>query len=197
MKTSASEDRAGGRVATDPQTALERSDREGRVAGSGVRSKDPEGEKEFGQYEAFLNSAYLNLAAGEIHDYFNREGLMVTNEAKQKFVVGGDGHMLSIQSEEATLVAIDANTMADQAISDLLATGTTDIEVDKIFRLFPSKVVINGDPVGLEEWNDNVVLDYCWKHIFPEMAKKMNYKIVRLAGKKLLDDGKVLTPKGG
>ena len=144
LHTTASEDRADGRVATDPQTALERSDQEGRLAGSGVRSKDPEGEKEFHQYEQFLNSAYLNLAAGEIHDYFNREGLTVTNEAGQQFIVGGDGHMLSIQSEAATLVAIQANTLADQAISEILATGTSSVSVEDIFKLFPSKVVIEG-----------------------------------------------------
>src|SRR4029077_6445803 len=89
LHTTASKDRASGRVATDPQTALERSDQEGRMAGSGVRSEYPEGEKEFHQYEQFLNSPYLNLAAGEIHDYFNRTGVTVTNEAGQQFIVGG------------------------------------------------------------------------------------------------------------
>ena len=130
------------------------------MAGSGVRSEDPEGEKEFHQYEQFLNSAYLNLAAGEIHDYFNRTGVTVTNKADQQFIVGGDGHMLSIQSEAATLVAIQANTLADQAISDILATGTSSVKVEEdIFKLFPTKVVLEEEPepVGLEQWNDTFV----------------------------------------
>ena len=197
LHTTASEDRASGRVATDPQTALERSDQEGRLAGSGVRSKDPEGEKEFHQYEQFLNSAYLNLAAGEIHDYFNRNGITVTNEAGQQFVVGGDGHMLSIQSEAATLVAIQANTLADQAISEILATGTSSVSVEDIFKLFPSKVVLQKQTIGLEQWNDTFVRAYCFEHIFPDMQASMKYTVVRAVGSKLLDDGKVLTPKGG
>ena len=195
LHTSASEDRASGRVVTDPQTALERSDQEGRLAGSGVRSKDPEGEKEFHQYEAFLNSTFISLAALDIHDYFNRTGVTVTNEAGQQFVVGGDGHMLSIQSEESIGVALEANTLADQAISDLLATGTTSVEVEEIFKRVPSKVVIEGDAIGLDKWNDTIVKQYCLKHIFPEMASSTKYKVVRAAGPKLVDDGKLLTPK--
>jgi hypothetical protein len=195
LHTSASEDRASGRVVTDPQTALERSDQEGRLAGSGVRSKDPEGEKEFRQYEAFLNSTFISLAALDIHDYFNRTGVTVTNEAGQQFVVGGDGHMLSIQSEESIGVALEANTLADQAISDLLSSGTTKVEVEDIFKRVPSKVVIEGDAIGLEKWNDTVVKQYCLKHIFPAMASSTKYRVVRAAGSKLVDDGRILTPK--
>lgn len=161
-----------------------------------MRSRDPEGAKEFGQYEAFLNSTYLSLAALDIHDYFNRTGLTVTNEAGQQFVVGGDGHMLSIQSEESIGVALEANTLADQAISDTLATGATSVTVEEIFKRVPSKVVIEGDAIGLDKWNDTVVKEYCLKHIFPEMASSAKYKVVRAAGPKLVDDGKVLTPKG-
>ncbi len=197
MHTSASEDRASGRVVVDPQTALERSDQEGRLAGSGVRSKDPEGETEFRQYEAFLNSAFINLAAGDIHDHFNRTGVTVSNAAGQQFVVGGDGHMLSIQSEEAIGVALEANTLADQAISDILSSGATTVAVEDIFKRFPSKVVIDGNEVGLEAWNDTFVKDYCLKHIFPGMASNVKYKVVRKKqGGRLVDDGKVLTPKG-
>jgi hypothetical protein len=193
LHTSASEDRASGRVVTDPQTALERADQEGRLAGSGVRSKDPEGEKEFKQYEAFLNSSFISLAALDIHDYFNRTGVTVTNEAGQQFVVGGDGHMLSIQSEESIGVALEANTLADQAISDLLSSGTTKVEVEDIFKRVPSKVVIEGDAIGLEKWNDTIVKQYCLKHIFPAMASSGKYKVVRAAGPKLVDDGGILT----
>jgi len=194
LGTSASEDRASGRVGTDPQTALERSDQEDRFAGTGLRSRDPEGTKESGQLEQFFNSSFLNLAAGEVHDYFNREGLTVQNAAGQQFVVGGDGHMLQIQSEEAIGVALEANTMADQAISETIASGSTSIEPKQIFDLFPSAVVIDGKPVPLERWNDEFVRAYAREHIFPDMASRIDYKVVRMFGKRLVDDGKVLTP---
>ncbi len=195
LHTSASEDRARGRVVTDPQTTLEHADGEGRLAGSGVRSRDPEGAKEYGQYEAFLNNAYLSLAANDIHDHFNSEGLIVRNAAGYQFVVGGDGAMLRIQSEEAIGVALQADSLADQAIADILATGATTISVEDIFKLFPSEIVIDGKPVSLERWNDTDVKAYCIAHIVPEMAKKVDYKIVRAAGRDLVKGVRVLTPQ--
>ena len=94
---------------------------------------------------------------------FNRTGVTVTNDAGQQFVVGGDGHMLSIQSEESIGVALEANTLAAQAISDFLSTGATKVEVEDIC---------------------------CLGHIFPSMALSTKYRVVRAAGPKLVGDGK-------
>jgi len=195
LDTSATEDRRSGRVTTDPQTLLERGDQEGRLAGSGLRSKDPEATKEYAELEQFFNSSFLNLAAGEVHDYFNRTGVTVTNAAGQQFLVGGDGAMLRLQSEEAIGVALQANTQADQAISEILASGDTTIDPKAIFDLFPSAVVIDGKAVPLERWNDEFVRAYAREHVFPGMAERLDYKVVRTFGKRLLENGRVLTPK--
>jgi hypothetical protein len=195
LHTSSSEDRASGRTVTDPQTTLERGDNEGRYAGSGVRSRDPEPEKEFAQYEGFLNSTFISLAALDIHDHFNRSGLTVKNAAGYTFVVGGDGKMLELQSEESIGIALRANSLADDAVSDLLAKGETSITTDQIFELFPSQVVLDGDAVPLERWHDAYVKAYAREKVFPGMVSKLDYKVVRALGPKLVDDGRVLTPK--
>ena len=195
LHTSSSEDRARGRTMADPQTTLERGDAEGRYAGSGVRSTEPEPEVEFGRYEALLNSTFISLAALDIHDAFNKAGLTVKNAAGQTFFVGGDGKMLELQSEESIGVALRANALADDAVSDLLARGETSIPVESIFELFPSQVVLGGDAYPLEKWHDKIVKAYAREKIFPKMLSRFDYKMVRDWGPKLVEDGRVLTPK--
>jgi hypothetical protein len=197
LHTTASQDRASGSVVTDPQTTLERGDQEGRYAGAGVVSKDPEPEREYGDYAEFLNSAYINLAANDIHDEYNGLGLKVANKAGNEFVVGGDGTLL--REDGASIeITLRADAMADQAIQDLITTGTTAVAIEDIFSLFPSTVFHEGNPYPLEKWNDDVVKAYCEKWIFPEMVRKLDYKVVRLVGPKLLTGkgpgGGVLTP---
>ena len=160
LHTTATEDRASGRVAADPQTALERSDQEGRLARERRASKDPEGEKEYRQYEAFLNSAYLNLAAGDIHDYFNRTGVTVTNAADQQFVVGGDGHMLRIQSEDGDAGGAPGEHTGRPG--DLRHPGDGRHLGESRgghLQAFPDegRPRREPEPVGLEPWNDTFV----------------------------------------
>ncbi len=186
LHTTASQDHLDTTLGTDPQTTLERASQEGRFAGAGVQSKEPEPEQEYRDYAEFLNSAYINLAANDIHDYFNERGLMVRNKAGQEFVVGGDGTLL-LEDESAIEVTLRADSMTDDAIRDLVTTGATPIDVEKIFELFPSTVVMAGKPYPLERWNDEIVKRICEQEIFPQMADKLTYKGVRLVGSKLLD----------
>jgi hypothetical protein len=79
-----------------------------------------------------------------------------------------------------------ADSMTDDAIRDLITTGSTDIPVERIFELFPSTVVMEGTPYPLERWNDQVVKKICEQEIFPQMADKLTYKGVRLVGSRLL-----------
>jgi hypothetical protein len=207
LDVTASEDRRSRNVATDPQTTLERADQEGRLAGAGVQSKEPEATKEYGQYEEFLNSTYLSLAANDIHDFFNARGLKVRNAAGNEFVVGGDGTLLK-EDPSVIEITLQADNMADQAIHEYLTTGTSTIEVKEIFKLFPSEVwaefdreegdreiVVKSGFYPLEQWNDEVVKKVCETEIFPKMAPKWSYKIARIAGKKLVDAGGNLTPQ--
>ncbi|MEN3362025.1 MAG: hypothetical protein V7637_6007 [Mycobacteriales bacterium] len=187
LHTTAGQDHADTTVGTDPQTTMERGTQEGRFAGSGLRSTRPEPEQEYQAYAKFLNSAYLNLAANDIHDYFNARGLKVQNKAGQEFVVAGDGTLL-LEDESAIEVTLRADSMTDDAIRDLVTTGATSIGVEKIFGLFPSTVVVAGKPYPLERWNDEVMKQICIEEIFPEMAGKLTYKGARLFGKDLLDD---------
>ena len=207
LNETASHDRTRGGVVTDPQTTLERADQKGRVAGSGVRSSDPDATEEYGQYEDFLNSSYLSLAANDIHDFFNHGGVRVQNKAGNDFVVGGDGTLL-LEDESAIAITLKADNMADQAIHELLTTGTTSVKVEDIFDLFPSKVWVKVDILDkdgkivdvttdfypLEKWNDDVVKQTCQKEIFPVMAGKWAYKVARAAGPRLIDAGGNLTP---
>jgi hypothetical protein len=198
LDVTATQDHSAGAVVTDPQTTLERTTGEGRLAGSGLRSTDPEPAKEYAQYAEFLDSAYLNLAANDIHDYFNERGLKVANRAGNEFVVGGDGTLL-LEDESAIEVTLRADSLADQAVHDLITTGTTAIGVDDIFRLFPSTVVVEGKPYPLQDWNDEIMRQICETEIFPKMADNWSYKGVRAFGRKLVDapgqpGGGVLTP---
>jgi len=194
LHTTATQDRSDRSTNVDPQTTLERGDQEGRFAGSGVRSKDPEGTKEFRQYEEFLNNAYLNLSANDIHDWFNARGLQVGNQAGDRFILGGDGTLL-LEDESAIGITLKANAMADQAIQDILSGGETTAQVEDIFKLFPSTVTVEGKTYGLEAWNDEIVKAVCWQEIFPKMASKWQYAIVREHEPNLTPGG-MLTPKG-
>ena len=85
--------------------------------------------------------------------------------------------------------------LPESCTTELLSSGTTKVEVEDIFKRVPSKVVIEGDAIGLEKWNDTIVKQYCLKHIFPAMASSGKYKVVRALGPKLVDDGGILTPQ--
>jgi hypothetical protein len=208
LDVTASQDRKNGKVETDPQTTMERADQEGRLAGAGVQSREPEATKEYGQYEEFLNSTYLSLAANDIHDFFNAQGLKVRNAAGDEFIVGGDGTLLN-EDPSVIEITLKADNMADQAIHEYLTTGSSSVEVKTIFDLFPSQVWAEFDSKGpgdketivrsgfypLEQWNDEVVKKVCETEIFPKMAPKWTYKIARIAGKKLVAAGGNLTPQ--
>ena len=93
-RTSA-EDRATGDSALDPQTAQERDTPEGRMAGSGVGATTVRTREEAYQlYLEMLNSSYLQLAAGAVHDWFNERGLSVGNARGDRMTVGGDDTLL-------------------------------------------------------------------------------------------------------
>jgi hypothetical protein len=185
LHTSASEDEASGSTEADPQTTLERGSDMGRLAGSGVKG----GQFDYQDFAAFLNSSYLQLSANDIHDYLNEHGLRVENDYGHRFVIGGDGTLL-LEDGSSIEVNLEADSLADQAITDILTTGDTHIDQDKIFKYFPVKVVLDPkdpDGVPLEKWNDTLLKQICYQRIFPQMASKFDYKLVRIFGAKMVD----------
>jgi hypothetical protein len=182
LHTTATQDHAETGLSTDPQGTLERTSQQGRVAGAGVTG----GARAYADYAAFLNSAYLNLAANDIHDVLNHSGLKVRNKAGNEFVVGGDGTLL-LEDSAAIEVTLRADALTDQAIHEILTFGSTSVTPEQIFDLFPSTVLYEATAYPLQQWNDQVLKKICRAQVFPEMAGKLTYKGVRLVGSELLD----------
>lgn len=169
------DDRRDGTGPTDPQTAQERTERERRLAGSGVVGTDAADlEANYQAYLRLLNNTMAQKAAGEAHNYFNGLGLtVVSSDGNIQMRVGGDDTLISRSGPVGAEVAAQAAALSRQAIEELMNTGSTGITVDTIFALVPTKVVVDGvaDPVPLEQWQDSVVRQICDTKLFPEYYK--------------------------
>jgi hypothetical protein len=195
---SADDDRWLGTDAVDPQTAQERYPREGRIDGSGVSGTGAEREANYRAYLQFLNSAFLQLAAGAAHDHFNSSGLLVENENGDRMAVGGDDTLLSKSGPLGAQLAGQAAARSRQAIDDILRTGTTTWTVDAIFRLVPQRVVLRlpagGEQVmSLAEFQTEVVHDLCRRLLFPQLVGLLpgNPKgdLIRYFGPEMVEGG--------
>lgn len=188
-------DRASGRGATDPQTAQERADREGRVAGSGVSGTGAERERNYQAYLRFMNSGFLQKAAGAAHDHFNERGLTVANAAGTEMRVGGDDTMLSQSNQVGAETAGEAARLSRQAIDDIVNTGTTAISVAQIFGLVPQFVVVSSaggktTRMPLADWQQNVLHDLCIRELFPDVVATFSENtVVRTFGAEMVSGG--------
>jgi hypothetical protein len=190
-------DRASGTTPADPQTAQERASRAGRESGSGVvatpgRSVD----QNYQAYLAFLNSAFLQAAAGAVHDHFNEGGLTVRNRSGDQFKVGGDDTLLSESDQVGAELAGRAAELSRTAIQELLASGTTAITVDQIFALTPQTIVWTGETgrqapreLSLAQFQEDVVHDLCIHHIFPDLVSSMKGQAIRGASAEMVPGG--------
>ncbi|WP_163571889.1 hypothetical protein [Fodinicola feengrottensis] len=171
-RTSASQDSNSGTIAADPQTTRERTDGGRKLSGSGLNAGAHGRAFAYAQYNAFLNSSYISLAANAAHDHFNDIGLTVVNGRGDRYTIGGDGTLLDLNDAAAMTNVLEANVNADQAIEELLTltVGKTSVDLDSIFARFPRAVVVKGvsAPVPLESWNDGVLREICFKTIFPK-----------------------------
>lgn len=173
-------DRLFGNTVADPQTAQERGSREHRVAGSGVttgagRSK----EQNYQAYLRFLNSGFLQLAAGAAHDYLNQRGLTVRNGAGDEFRVGGDDTLMSKSDQAGAEIAGRAAHLSQTAIADLLRTGTTAVTVDEIWSLVPQTILWEDSPGGtkahsLADFQDSVLHQLCLEKLFPKVISTLS-----------------------
>ena len=187
------EDRESGTSAIDPQTAQERTDREGRVAGSGVTGvDDADREANYQAYLRLLNNAQAQGAAGAAHDYFNRIGLTVmSSDGSVRMRVGGDDTLISQSGPIGAESAATAAALSRQAIDELMNTGTTQITTERIFALVPTAVVPDGSetPVPLEQWQDSVLHDLCFTTIFPEYYRSLASAIIGTFGAEMVPGG--------
>lgn len=187
------DDRETGRTAIDPQTAQERHDREGRMAGSGVTGMDDaDREANYQAYLRLLNNAQAQGAAGAAHDYFNKIGLTVMSaDGTVRMRVGGDDTLIAQSGPVGAAAAAQAATLSRQAIDELMNTGTTELTTEKIFALVPTAVVPDGGgaPIPLEQWQDSVLHDLCFTEIFPDYYSSLASAVIGTFGAEMVEGG--------
>jgi hypothetical protein len=178
-------DRERGVAPTDPQTAFERTDADRRRQGVGGSGK---GENWYVAFRRFLNNAFLQAAGNDVHDWFNKRGLLVSNDRGDEFYVGGDGTLLNenVAGSLGVWLTSEAARLSRQAIQDLLHHGRTAITVDEIFGYVPQYIWAPrpegetmaapgpGAPTwqkkSLAEWHDEDLHSICMAVIFPQVA---------------------------
>ena len=191
------EDWGGGFAPTDPQTAIERRRGEERIAGSGVRATPGRTkEQNYQAYLEFLNSSFLQLAAGETHDYLNARGLVVKNELGEVMRVGGDNTLIKESDELGAMRASEAAHLSQRAIGEILEWGSTEISVEEIWKRVPTQVGVGPSWLGkwqtflpLETWQDAVLHEICLDHIFPDVVDSVKSKAVRGISPELVEGG--------
>jgi hypothetical protein len=187
------DDRLDGTVATDPQTAQERTDRERRLSGSGVAGADrADTEANYQAYLRLLDNAQAQGAAGATHDYFNKLGLTVMSaDGGVQLRVGGDDTLISKSSAAGAAAAARAAQLSRQAIEELMDTGTTAVTVESIFGLVPTQVVVDGtgQVLPLDQWQDEVLRTICFTAIFPDYYLALKSAIIGSFGAEMVSGG--------
>lgn len=196
---SISDERRSGTAPTDPQTAMERETRAGRIGGTGVvGTKGRDRDDNYMNFQAFLNSAFLSLAAGEAHDRMNAMGLTVVNSRGDRMKVGGDSSMLTISDQKGAELVARAAQWSQLAIKETLEKGHTGISVDKVAAYFPNQVWVPRTPLGewdkgkvypLRDWNEQWLHDHLRFQVFPNIVDSIASKVVRLGQPQLVEAG--------
>ena len=190
----ASTDRLLGSEPTDPQSAEERLTPGQRVAGSGVvaaagRTK----EQNYANYLAFLNNTFLQLAGKDVHDYFNKRGLSVSNERGDTLQVGGDDTLLSKSGPVGAEVAAEAAKMSRDTIDETSRKGTSPTTVEDIWKLFPTSVWTYAEGAwtkrSLADWQTEVLHQICIDEIFPDVVTSFSSKVIRALPSQLVEGG--------
>jgi hypothetical protein len=143
--------------------------------GSGVSGTGKEREANYQAYLTMLNSAFMQLAAGAAHDWFNEKGLLVENGNGDRMAVGGDDTMLSKSGPLGAQLAGTAAAKSRLAIDELMRTGTTQWTIEQIFGYVPQRVVIlqpkGGEHVlSLADFQNDVVHQLCTTLLFPQLV---------------------------
>ncbi len=184
-------DRDLGDYATDPQTGSERRTYEGRRAGSGVQATAGRSvDQNYGAYRDFLNSSFISLAGLNVHDWFNKQGLVVGNARGDVLHVGGDNTMLNLSGPLGAQVASEASVLNRRSIEDIARTGQTSVTVDQIMELVPTSIWLDQDrQVSLEKWHDEVLHQWCIEKVFPDVVDSFHSKAARAGQAELVKGG--------
>lgn len=196
VPTTASDDRARGSGATDPQTAEERTDRWRRVRGSGVRAAGGRTrEQNYQLYLQMLNNSFIQGATSHVHDHFNRIGLEVENDLGGRYRVGGDNTLIEQSNQTGAMLASQASHNSQRSILSILAGEEPSFSTPEILQVVPTKVVVASSggassAVPLDQWHDGALRELCFETLFHEyfMAVKGMF-LQQWDGQQLLPGG--------
>jgi hypothetical protein len=153
-----------------------------------------EREANYQAYLRFLNSAFLQLSAGAVHDYFNERGLVVINGAGTQMRVGGDDTLLSQSNAVGAQTAGRAAELSRQAIDETIRTGATAITAEQIWQLVPQHVIVmlpSGETrtFSLAEFQYAVIRPLCYTELFPQLVLGLKGGAVRSFGAEMVTGG--------
>lgn len=171
-------------VAYDPQTVSEMDgswEDHAKAVGTGTGGDKPTAHN----YWEMLRWASLNYVAGDIHDMFNEQGLMVKNNRGDVMFVGGDSEQFQIAGTSGMAVPIEASTMSRKAVTDAIITGQPSATAEDCLALVPTivKMLFVLD-IPLEQWNEKVLRDLCFNGLFQKIWDEKTFSRLR----KLIDN---------
>ena len=173
--------------ASDPQTAQEAATLVGRVLASGVAANGPTGQyRAYQNYLTFVTNAATQLSACNLHDYYNANSLWVASAAQPApYQVWGDKTLLSGANGAAGVRATSAAAqMSQEALADILNTGTTSITVASIRAQFPTQAGASSTGLqDLQTWNDSQK-PFC-ESTFVTFAPPLKALLLKLASPRL------------
>jgi hypothetical protein len=158
-------------LSNDPQTSEEKWRFDQRVAQTGVQAYGPlEVDQAYAQYIDFLTASSIQYSSNQVHNYFNDTGLTVkpSDPSVASYSIYGD-EMLLLQSKNSTAAgqASAAVMQSQQSVADILATGSTTIQVSDLLNLLPANVYWQGGWMSLSDWHAKSSLaTFCGETIF-------------------------------
>ena len=145
----------------DAQDVADAATREERIAASGVTGdSDAERRAAYDAYLVLLGSGTVQLAVKVVHEYLNKQSLIVSaSHSDPRFRLNGDHTLLA--GRDGALRAAQAAAMSRRAIAELLRDGETTVSSWDIFDSFPDHVEQAGRMVSLREWHRQSLRTLC------------------------------------
>ena len=142
----------------------------------------------YGDYHAFLNHGYLQLASNVLHDHFCAKGLDVAmKQGDAPYKIYGDNAMLGKESSKMVTYSSETVHQSRDSIIETAMTGTTAKSTEAIAARFPTWVRPPGSSVNLslEAWHGDSgqLHDFCFKTIFPDVAAFFSKSTAVASGK--------------
>ncbi len=129
----------------------------------------------YGDYHAFLNHGYLQLASNVLHDHFCAKGLDVAMaQGDAPYKIYGDNAMLGKESSKMVKYSSETAHQSRDSIIEIATTGQTNTSTQAIAARFPTWVRPPGSAanLSLEAWHGDggALHTFCNDKIFPEVA---------------------------